>query len=218
VLSQAPLGDPDTDMLLATLSSSGQMRGARLRTFTIHYGRSRHLAARLIDQLRHGGYVRLHQPTTGRYSAERRQPASLLGQLWAQVFQVFGPIGFNHGALVATDDFARALPWQFLYTTRTDAEERMFGRVQDAIAARWSSDEFIHALLVLVAAQSVRINAFSRRLSARKSIYRFYSPTEQREILDFLRTMAEQAPESEYALYHFVHKVDERIENPPSAG
>lgn len=93
----------------------------------------------------------------------------------------------------------------------------MFGRVQDAIAARWSSDEFIHALLVLVAAQYVPTNILWRR-SAHKSVYHFYSPAQQREIVNFLRAMADQASESEYALYHFVRSVDERIENPPSAG
>lgn len=217
VLGQAPLGDPDTDMLLSTLATWGQLQGTHLRSFFIHYARTHHLAARLIDQLRQGGYVRLHQPTAGRYADENRQSASILGQMMSQVFQLFWPMAFNHGTLVATDDFSRALPWQFLYTTRTQDEERVYGRVQDAIAARWSSDEFIHALLVLVAAQYMPTSILWRR-SARKSIYRFYSPAQQREIVNFLRTMADQAPESEYALYHFVRSVDELIENPPAAG
>jgi hypothetical protein len=134
----------------------------------------------------------------------------------SRVFQLFWPMAFNHGTLVATDDFSRALPWQFLYTTRTQDEERLFGRVQDAIAARWSSDEFIHALLVLVAAQYVPRSTLPRRLSIRKGIYRFYPPAQQREILNFLHAMADQAPESEYALYQFVRKLDDRIENPPT--
>lgn len=213
VLDSTPLGDPDTDDVLAELSAAGGLHGSRLRHFYIQYSHRRRLTARLIDQLRRGGYVSLHIPTTGRFAQRRGQSPSLIGRI---ATQLLAPLGFNHGSVVATDDFTQALPWQYLYTTHTEAEERMFGRVQDAIAMRTVTDDFTRNLLILVAAHYLYINPFSRRLSARYNLYRFYSPEEQRTIHAFLCQVANQSSEGEHALYRLAREVDDHLENPPS--
>jgi hypothetical protein len=215
VLDPTPLGDPDTDAVLAALAENKRLSGRQSAHFYSAYASSHHLTARLIDQLRQGEYVRLHVPITGRFAEQRQnQPISLLGWM-AERF--LGPIGFNHGSVVATDDFTRALPWPYLYTTHTEAEERMFGRVQDAIAMRAVTDDFTRNLLILVAAHYLRVSRFSKRLTARYSLYRFYPPEEQRRIFAFLRQVADQAPEGERALYQLAHDLDDRIENPPTS-
>ena len=97
----------------------------------------------------------LHVPAVGRFAQKRDQATSLLGWM-AERF--LAPIGFNYGSVVATDDYMQALPWPYLYTTHTEAEERLFGRVQDAIAMRAVTDDFTQGLLVLVAAHYLPTN------------------------------------------------------------
>lgn len=205
MLDPTPLGDPDTDAVLAELASTGGLRGGRLWRFYVWYGFMHHPTARLIDQLRRGGYVRLHVPMTGQFAQQRDTPLYQIGRI---VTQWFTPLTFSTGYSVATDDYTQVLPWRYLDTTRTDAEERMFSRVQDAITLRAIPDDFTRDVLILVAAHYLPTNRFWRQVSALYNLYRFFPSAELRHIRDFLRQVAQQSPESQRALYQLVRELE----------
>lgn len=211
VIDSTPPGEPDLDELLATLRATPGRIG--LRSFYFSYSR-RHLTARLIDQMRQGGYLRLHEPTTGRFASWKPGPSSMLGQF---LVRILAPYGFNTGYLVVAGDYHAALPWQFLYTTHTAAEDSMFQRVQAAIANRGVTDDFTRNLLTLVAAHYIAPRAFPRRTYAQKSLYRFYPPEERKGVVALVRRLAAQAPPGELAIYRLARRIDDRIENPPAS-
>jgi hypothetical protein len=210
VLDPSPVGEPDLDALLRELVGAG---GATQlgRFYTAH---SRRRVARLIAQLRQGGYVRLHEPESGRFASPRLQARSPLVQWLAAVL---GPTGFDRGMVVADDKYLVAYPWHLLYTTRTADEERMFEQAQAAVASRVALDDFTRHLLILVAALYVARNQFPRRYATAKSLYRFYPPEQRWEIIKFVRELAKAAPPSERAIYLLAKQVDDNIENPPTA-
>ena len=203
-----PTGDPDTDNLLSVVPATGK----RLLLSSFYQRSSRnHLAGRLIDQLRQGGYVRLQEPTTGKFAQERGMPQNPLTR---GIMNLLAPVGFNAGAVVATDDYRKALPWQFLYTTHTEAEESMVRRAQDAIAAHFVADDFTRALLLLVAANNVEFNVFPRKLRAAKSLYRLYPVEQRKPIVQELRALAKEAPDGLRAIYRIAKRTDEQLEHP----
>ncbi|HEV2237260.1 MAG TPA: GPP34 family phosphoprotein [Ktedonobacterales bacterium] len=210
VLDAAPVGEPDLDTLLRELSTGG---GARLGHFYLAHSRRR--VARLIAQLRQGGYVKLHEPKTGRFSPPRLGTRSPLAQWLATVL---APAGFDRGMVVPDDKYLISYPWYLLYTTHTEAEERMFERAQEAVASHGAGDDFTRHLLLLVAALYVARNQFPRRYATAKSLYRFYPPERRWEIIRFVRELARTAAPSEQAIYLQAKQVDDRIENPPSGG
>lgn len=210
VRDSSPLIDPDLSTLLATLQ--GVHGRIYLFRFYTRYSRN-HLAARLIDQLRQGGYVRVHVPQTGRYAIERPLASSPIGQ-W--VTQFLGAINFDKGLVVATDDYRLALPWQFLYTTHTDAEEAIFAQLQGAIANGGAVDDFTQALLGLITAHYISWNLFPRKYRAAKSIYRFYPFEERRAINKLSVKMVQATPASWRAIFRIARNVDSQIENPSS--
>jgi hypothetical protein len=211
VLDSSPVGEPDLDALLRQLAQ----RGGNIQLGSFYTAHSRRRVARLIAQLRQGGYVRLHEPQSGRFAPPRLQPRSPLVQWLAAVL---GPAGFDRGMVVPDERYLIAYPWHLLHTTHTEAEERMFERVQAAVASRVAGDDFTHHLLILVAALYVARNQFPRRYATAKSLYRFYPPEQRWEIIKFVRELAKMAPPSEQAIYLEAKQVDDRIENPPSAG
>jgi hypothetical protein len=211
VLDATPVGEPDLDDLLRELALN---RGPT-RFGSFYLTRSRHRVARLIAQMRQGGYLRLHEPLIGRYSPPRLQTRSPFLQ-W--LVRVLGPGGFDSGALVPDDRYQVAYPWQMLSTTHTEAEERLFERAQAAVANRAVADDFMRHLLILVAAHAVSRAIFHGRYFAAKSLYRFYPVGQRSEIIRFVRKLAAAAPPSEQAIYYEAKRVDDRIENPPSAG
>jgi hypothetical protein len=208
VLDPSPVGEPDLDELLRELP-----QGQNIRLDTFYAQHSRHRVARLIAQLCQGDYLRLHEPQTGRYTAHRTPSASPLVQ-W--LGRLLGRVGFDTGYVVLDDNKQFAYPWILLYTTHTEAEERMFERAQGAIASRGTSDDFTRRLLILVAALFVARNEFPRRYATAKSIYRFYPPEQRWEIVAFVRKLAEAGSPSEQAICLVAAQMDERIENPPS--
>jgi hypothetical protein len=211
VLDATPVGEPDLDALLRELA----VPGGTVRLGSFYTAHSRRRVARLIAQMRQGGYLRLHEPLTGRYSAPRLQTRSPFLQ-W--LVKVLGPGGFDSGVVVPDDRYQVAYPWHLLSTTHTEAEERMFERAQAAVASRATVDDFTRHLLILVAALYVARNQFPRRYATAKSLYRFYSPEQRWEIIKFVRELAKAASPSERAIYLEAKQVDDRIENPPSAG
>jgi hypothetical protein len=210
VLDPSPVGEPDLDALLRELPLG---QNTRLDTFYMRHGS--HHVARLIAQLRQGGYLRLHEPQTGRYAARRVRSA---GPLMQWLGRLIGRVGLNTGWVVLDDDKQFAYPWHLLYTTHTDAEERVFERAQAAIASRGTSDDFTRRLLILVAALYVARNEFPRRFATAKSIYRFYPPDQRWEIVRFVRKLSEEESPSEQAICLVAAQTDERLENPPDAG
>jgi hypothetical protein len=211
VLDPSPVGEPDLDALLRELARAGSP--TQLGRF--YTALSRRRVARLIAQLRQGGYVHLHEPQSGRFTQQRLQARSPLVQWLAAVL---GPSGFDRGMVVADDQYLVAYPWHLLYTTHTAEEERVFEQAQAAVASRVALDDFTRHLLILIAALYVARNQFPRRYATAKSLYRFYPPEQRWEIIKFVRELAQAAPDSERALYQLAKQVDDNIENPPSAG
>jgi hypothetical protein len=208
VVDPSPIGDPDTDAFLASL------RGKHARLQSIYdAAASGHPIARLIDQLRKGEYVRLHVPTTGKFSQQREVSQN---PLMRAITSFLGEKGFEAGSVVATDDYSRALPWTFLYTSHSAEEEAMFDRVQTAIATHFVADDFTHALLLLIAAIYVSRTLFQGFIAV-KGIYRFYPREERKGIVAYLRDLARQERGSLRDIYEIARRIDYRIENPPSA-
>lgn len=214
VIDASAVGDADTDAFLAYLQTS---RPALQAVYT-SYARN-HLVARLIDQLRKGEYLRLHTPATGPLG-----PRALWGvdvempdNPRLQDFTTgLSKQGLCAGTIVAAEDYSGMLPWAFLYTTHTRDEESMFSRVQAAIAARSSSDDFIRTLLLLISALYVSRTLIQGYIDV-NSIYRFYPKNELKGIVTFLRDYVKQAPEGLQAVYRVAKNTDEARKAPSSS-
>ena len=209
VTTPLPVGDPDTDALLERLRSSR-------RSLESMYRSAAHepWVARLTDQLRKAGYVRLYEPVAGRFSHNLDMMQNLSHGIRVVLAGAMG--GFKTGHYVATDDYTRILPWQFLYTSSSAEEESMFARVQSAIALHTTPDDFTRALLLLIAALYVEDALFqdSGDSSYNKSIYRFYAPHERKAVLNYLRDLAKQTKGGLHDIYQIAKATDYQVESP----
>jgi hypothetical protein len=208
VTAPLPVGDPDTDALLERLRVSHRsLKG------TYESEARKNWVARLTDQLRKAGYVRLYEPVSGRFSYR--------GDMLHSPFQgmrvvLASVVGFRTGQQVATDDYTRILPWQFLYTSCSAEEEAIFARVQSAITLHSTPDDFTRALLLLIAALYVENTLFQDYSddSYNKSIYRFYAPHERKAVVSYLRDLARETQGGLRDIFQIARALDLQIDGP----
>lgn len=213
VTTPLPVGDPDTDALLERLRSSRRsLKGLYESAAREHW------VARLTDQLRKAGYVRLYEPVSGRFSHNLDMMHNLSHGIRVVLAGALG--GYKTGHEVATDDYTRILPWQFLYTSHSAEEESIFARVQSAIALHTTLDDFTRALLLLIAALYVENALFQdyNDDSYKKSIYRFYAPHERKAVVNYLRDLAKQTTGGLHDIYQIAKAMDRELDGPPADG
>jgi hypothetical protein len=210
VTTPLPLGDPDTDALLERLRSSRRSLEGMYRSAA-----REHWVARLTDQLRKAGYVRLYEPVKGRFSHNLDMMQNLSHGIRVVLAGAMG--GFQTGQYVATDDYTRILPWKFLYTSSSAEEESILSYVRSAIALHTTLDDFTLALLLLIAALDVENTLFQDYSDSRykKSIYRFYAPHERKAVLNYLRDLAKQTKGGLHDIYQIAKATDHQLESPP---
>ena len=209
VTTPLPVGDPDTDALLERLRSSRRSLESMYRSAA-----HEHLVARLTDQLRKAGYVRLYEPVAGRFSHNLDMMQNLSHGLRVVLAGALG--GFQTGHYVATDEYTRILPWQFLYTSSSAEEESIFARVQSAIALHTHSRRFYPGAAASDRSSLCRGRPVSRlrRLQLPKSIYRFYAPHERKAVLNYLRDLAKQTNGGLHDIYQIAKATDHQVESP----
>lgn len=215
IIDPTPTGDPDTDEVLSFIQTTSSGLRSVFNAFA-----DRYLVARLIDQLRKGGYLRVHIPTNGPFTKKRTIPQN---PLMRGLVNWLSKKGFTSGTIIASDDYSQAIPWFYAYTTQTPEEEVIISRVQAAIATNILSDDFTRALLLLVAAKYTPSWRFFGRYSYFPNfqtpigIYRFYPKQERAAVHKTLQEFVKEAPADLLAVYKLAKKRDEQIENPSSA-
>jgi hypothetical protein len=167
----------------------------------------------LTDQLRKAGYVRLYEPVSGRFSYKGDMLHSPIQGMRVVLASV---MGFRSGNQVATDDYTRILPWQFLYTSCSAEEEAIFAHVQSAIALHTTTDDFTRALLLLIAALYVENTLFQdyNDDSYQKSIYRFYARQERKAVVSYVRDLAKETQGGLRDIYQIARAMDLQEEGP----